>query len=281
MNEMILDILHDTLPMLPFLYITYIAMEYLEHRKHSAFQRYLGKAKRFGPLLGALLGIVPQCGFSVLACGLYMNRSISLGTLIAVFISTSDDAIPILIAQPSQLEVVVRVILVKLCIAVFMGYLIDVLIRTQYLKERHCLHDIHQDCEKEVAKHHSIAYIAFLHTMKIFAFIFMFNVTLTLFIFYVGEDTLSIWLASGSFVQPVLAALVGFIPNCAASVMLAQLAMDGVLSFGALCAGLITSAGLGLLVLFKMYDNKVDIIRILLILFITAVISGSMLQFLM
>lgn len=282
MNEILSDILHDSLSMLPFLFVTYLLMEYLEHKGNSAFRGYLEKARTLGPLVGGILGIVPQCGFSVLASGLYMNSSISLGTLIAVFISTSDEAIPILISQPQQLPVLIRVIAIKLLIAVFAGYLVDALVRGHRLRQNHPLHDIHAECEKETKEeHHSIVYIAFLHTIKIFIFIFVVNVILSVFIHYVGEDTLSAVLINGSYLQPILAALVGFIPNCAASVILAQLFMDGVLSFGALSAGLITSAGLGLLVLFRMYDNKKDILRILLILLVVASLSGIVLQLIM
>ncbi|MEG0274878.1 putative manganese transporter [Amedibacillus sp. YH-ame10] len=279
MNEMIMEILHDSLPMLPFLFFTYVLMEYLEHKSSDTFQKHLQSAKKLGPLIGAILGIVPQCGFSVLASGLYMNRTISLGTLIAVFISTSDEAIPILVAHPEQINVLFQVVFIKLVIAIIVGYFVDALIRNNKLRQNHPLHDIHAECEKENEGHSSIAYIAFVHTMKIFLFIFIVNVVLSVGIYYIGEDTLGTLLASGSYLQPVLAAIVGFIPNCAASVMLAQLAMDGVISFGSLTAGLITSAGLGLLVLFKMYDNKKDILRILSILMVTAIVSGIILQF--
>ena len=153
------------------------------------------------------------------------------------------------------------------------------LVRGHRLKENHPLHDIHAECEKEsVEEHHSIVYIAMIRTIKIFIFVFAVNFALSVFIYYIGEDTMRTILAQGSYLQPMLAALAGFIPNCAASVILAQLFMDGVLSFGALTAGLITSAGLGLLVLLRMYDNKKDILRIFAILFVTAITSGIVLQ---
>lgn len=280
MQDILNDVIHDALPMIPFLFLTYLLMEYLEHKSNDHFQQQLQKARKLGPLVGAVLGIVPQCGFSVLASGLYMNSSISLGTLIAVFISTSDEAVPILVSQPHQLSVLIAVILVKLAIAILVGYLVDALVRGQRLKQNHPLHDIHGDCEEETEEHHhSIIYIAAIRTVKIFLFVFVVNLLLSIFIYYIGEATLKSILVQGSFIQPVLAALAGFIPNCAASVILAQLYLDGVLSFGALTAGLITSAGLGLLVLLKMYDNKKDILRIFLILFLSAVISGILLQF--
>ena len=135
------------------------------------FQKRLESARALGPLIGGILGIVPQCGFSVLASGLYMNRSISLGTLLAVFISTSDEAIPILVAQPKQINVLFSVIAVKLVIAVLVGYIVDLLVRGHRLKENHPLHDIHAECEKEsVEEHHSIVYIAMIRTIKIFIF---------------------------------------------------------------------------------------------------------------
>lgn len=282
MDEIIADVIHDTLPMIPFLFLTYLLMEYLEHKSSDKFQHHLQKARKLGPLVGGVLGIIPQCGFSVLASGLYMNSSISLGTLIAVFISTSDEAIPILISQPKQFHMLVYIIVIKLFVAILVGYLVDMLVKGHRLKQNHPLHDIHGECEEEAQnKHHSIFYIAAIRTAQIFIFVFVINFLLSIFIFYIGESTLRTILAQGSFLQPVLASLAGFIPNCAASVILAQLYMDNVLSFGALCAGLITSAGLGLLVLLRMYDNKRDILRIFTILFITAVCSGIILQYLM
>lgn len=280
MEDILADVIHDALPMIPFLFFTYLLMEYLEHKSNERFQHRLQQAKRLGPVIGGILGIIPQCGFSVLASGLYMNRAITLGTLLAVLISTSDEAIPILVAHPKQINVLVQVILVKLIIAILVGYLVDGLLKTHRLKEKHPLHDIHAECEREQEEHHSIWYIAALRTLKIFIFVFIVNFALSVFIYYIGESTLKSILVQGSILQPVLAAFAGFIPNCAASVILAQLYLDGVLSFGALTAGLITSAGLGLLVLLRMYDNKRDILRIFGILFLSAVISGIVIQLL-
>lgn len=278
MQDLIADVLHDTLSMLPFLYIAYLFMEYLEHKSNDRMQHLLAGTRRFGPLIGSVLGIVPQCGFSVIAGGLYMNGSITLGTLIAVFVSTSDEAIPILIAQPDQFSVLLRVIAVKFIIGCISGYLVDLLVKQHHLKENHPLHDIHEHCGEEQEKHPSMFMIALLHTIKIFIFIFFVNFVISYVIHEFGEDAVAGFLGAGSFLQPVFAAVVGFIPNCAASVILSQLFIDGAVSFGALTAGLITSAGLGLLVLFKMYDNKKDIFRILGILFIIALITGSVLQ---
>lgn len=277
MLELLEDVLHDAIPMLPFLYVTYLLMEYLEHKGNAHFTSILENTRKLGPILGAALGVIPQCGFSVLAVGLYLNGTITVGTLLAVFISTSDEAIPILVSQPKEFDTLIAVILVKLLVAVIVGYLVDTMVRHHQLKQNHPIKDIHADCEKE-EEEHGIFYIAFIHTMKIFVFVFIVNFILSYIMDAIGQDTLRMFLANGSMIQPAFAAIAGFIPNCAASVILAQLYLDQVISFGSLTAGLITSAGLGLLVMLKMYDNKKDIIRIMLILFLSAVTTGIVLQ---
>ncbi len=269
--------LEDLIPMLPFLFLTYLLMEYIEHRNNQKFENLLARTQKLGPLIGSLLGIIPQCGFSVIASGLYMNQSISLGTLLAVFIATSDDAIPILIAQPKQAQTLFVIIGLKIIVAIVIGYLVDGLIQSHRLSNNHSLHDIHEHC-KEEEHGHGIIYLALLHTFKIFVFVFIVNFALTWLIEEIGADTLNYILVHGSIFQPVIAALTGFIPNCAASVILSQLYLDQVLSFGSLFAGLMTSTGLGLLVLLRMYDNKKDILRIVLIMFVSATIIGIFLQ---
>ena len=209
--------------------------------------------------------------------GLYLNGTITVGTLLAVFISTSDEAIPILVSQPKEFNTLIGVIVVKLIVAIIVGYLVDTMVRHHQLKQNHPIKNIHADCEKE-EEEHGIFYIAFIHTMKIFVFVFVINFILSYIMDAIGQDTLRMFLANGSIIQPAFAAIAGFIPNCAASVILAQLYLDQVISFGSLTAGLITSAGLGLLVMLKMYDNKKDIIRIMLILFMSAVVTGILLQ---
>ncbi len=278
MEELIHHALEDTLPMIPILFLTYLLMEFIEHKSNEKFRSKLSSAKKLGPLAGAVLGLIPQCGFSVIASGLYMNGSITIGTLLAVFISTSDEAIPILISQPKQASVLVSILIVKMIIAIIVGYSIDFFVKKHYLYEMHALRDPHEHCVEE-KEHSSVFYIAFMRTLKIFLFIFIVNFGISLFIDYAGENTIKMFFIEGSFLQPFAAAIVGFIPNCAASVMLSQLFTDNIISFASLTAGLITNAGLGLLVLLKMYDNKKDILRICIILLISAIVSGIVLQF--
>ena len=159
----------DSLKMLPFLFLAYLLIEYIEHSHSKKIEKALGKSGKYGPFVGALLGLIPQCGFSVIASGLYMNQSISLGTLLAVFIATSDDAIPILIAQPKQAQTLFVIIGLKIIVAIVVGYLVDGLIQSHRISNNHSLHDIHEHC-KEEEHGHGIIYLALLHTFKIFVF---------------------------------------------------------------------------------------------------------------
>lgn len=278
------DIIHilehvceETLIMIPFLYLAYLLMEFIEHKSSQHMQMILTKSKKLGPILGSVLGLIPQCGFSIIASGFYMNRTITLGTLLSVFIATSDEAIPILIANVGQGKTLLQVIALKFIIAIIAGYIVDALVEHHYLKEEHSHHDIHEHCEEE-SKEHSIFIVALIHALKVFIFVFIANFIISLIIHGVGEDSLKYLLRDGSIIQPIIASLVGLIPNCASSVVLSSLYIDNVISFGAFFAGLVSSAGLGLLVLVKMYDNKKDLIRIIVLLVVIAIISGITLQ---
>lgn len=275
-NDVLMDTIHDTLPMLPLLFLTYLVLEYVERKEAYDTQKKLLSLQRFGPLFGAFLGVIPQCGFSVIAAGLYVDRAISLGTMIAVFISTSDEAIPILLAHPDQASLLPMIIIIKIVLAIVVGYSVDSLFkRTKFHDKLGEKESLHCSCETH---EHSVIIDALLRTIKIFIFVFVVNFILSMVIAWIGEDRLGSLLLEKSVIQPLLAAILGFIPNCAASVILAQLYVSGVVSFGALCAGLVTSAGLGLMVLIKADRNKKEIGIILLILLISAWFSGTLIQ---
>lgn len=276
MLHILMHSLNDTIPMLPFLFITYLLMELIEHKKPDLFKNILNKSKALGPFIGALLGVIPQCGFSLIASGLYLNQNITLGTLIAVFLSTSDEALPMLISTPENVEIILPLILIKIIWAMIVGYLIDYLVSKKFLKNYHSIHNIHDECDEE--HHHSIIYLAFIHTIKVFAIIFVINFLLTFVMESFGEDNIRILFENFKILQLPIATLVGLIPNCAASVLLTSLYIDNFLSFGALVSGLMSSVGLGLLFLFQTYDNKRDIIRILLILVIASFSIGFMIN---
>lgn len=281
--ELFIDVLKDavidSLKMLPFLFAAYLLIEYLEHKSSKKLQAVLRSGK-FGPVGGAVLGCLPQCGFSVMASNLYAGRLISAGTLIAIFLSTSDEAIPVLLANPDRAGVILQLLLVKLLIAIPVGFLIDAVGR-RFIDARpeageENLHHLCEHCGCD----HGILKPAIKHTVQIFLFILMFSFLLNLLIAVIGEENLSVILMSNSFLQPLLAGVLGFIPNCAASVVLTELYLAGSISFGSAVAGLCTGAGVGLAVLFKVNRNPKENFKILLILYIVGVLAGMLLQIL-
>lgn len=274
-----LDTLTDALKMLPFLFAAFCLIELLEHHAGEKLSRFFARAGKAGPAVGALLGCVPQCGFSVLSANLYAGGVITLGTLCAVFLSTSDEAILLLAATPSATPDILKLLLAKVLIGVAAGYLVDFLFRKKTDSELQlkdlCDHE-HCGCHE----HGGILRPALLHTAKIFGFVFLITLVLNFLVEFLGHERLETLLLHDSVFQPFLTALFGFIPNCAASVLLTQLYLEGALQFGAVVSGLCTGAGAGLLVLFRENRNPKDNLKILGILYVAAVVPGVLLQIL-
>ncbi len=272
--EIILDALVDTLKIVPFLFLVYLLIEYTEHRHSEKLVSALQKLGPLGSLGGALLGSVPQCGFSAAASNLYAGRMISLGTLAAVFISTSDEAIPMLIANPKSAGVIWKLILIKILIATLVGVIADALLKLKKHKS-----DVEPDfeelCEGCDCEHHHIAVSALIHTVQISLFIFAVSLLLGIAMHFIGTKAVSEFMLSGSFFQPFVTALFGFIPNCASSVVITELYLQGVISFGSCISGLCTGAGVGLLVLFRSNRHHMkQNFAIMGIMYAAAVISG-------
>lgn len=276
--DILADTLLDSLKILPFLFLAFVIMELLEHRANGKIERFFAKAGKAGPAAGALLGCVPQCGFSVLCANLYSGGVVTLGTLIAVFLSTSDEAVLLLAAAPQQLPALFKLLLCKVVIAVAAGYLVDFFGRKRNRQSVGSLHEIcdHEHCGCE--KHNNIWIPALLHTVKIFGFLLLFTFLLNFLVALLGHERLETLLLHDSVFQPLAAALLGFLPNCAASVLLTQLYLEGTLSFGAVAAGLCTGAGAGLLVLFRENRHVKDNLKIMAILYAVAAVSGVLLQ---
>lgn len=285
--ELIIDALLDSIKLLPFLFLVYLLIGYLDSSTDNRLYRRLVGAKWLGPIIGSMLGCLPQCGFSVVGANLYSRGMISIGTLLAIFISTSDEAIPILFAHPGMLKSVGIVLGLKFIIAIFMGLVIEAIMRMlgrptltpkQMVSENM---EVQGGCKCQDGCHShndGIWRSALLHTVKVFMYILVINLILNAIIEGIGEDSLSQILLSNSMWQPVLAALVGLIPNCAASIVLTEMYIAGTLSLGSLIAGLIPGAGMGLVILFKANKSFIENIKILGILYVTGVIFGMLLQ---
>lgn len=262
----------DALKTLPFLFLAYVLIEYLEHKGSSKLKNSLQKLGKFGPIGGAVLGVIPQCGFSVAASNFYAGRIISVGTLLAVFLSTSDEAIPILLSQPAMRSYILPIMLVKLISAVAVGFIVDFIVSVfSKTEEEAPFEELCAECDCD---HHGVFRSALHHTVHIFIFIFAVNMIMELAMHFIGEENISGLLLSGSFLQPFLTALIGLIPNCAASVIITELFTTGSLSFGSCIAGLCAGAGMGVVVLFRANRRVKENIAILAALYISAVIIG-------
>ncbi len=269
--------LQDTIAMLPLLFFTYLFLAYWEQKKPVDHQGRLLQMRHLGPLFGALLGLIPQCGFSLITAGLYVNRAVTLGTLLATLIATSDEAIPMLIASLDSASVLWQVIIIKLLLAVVVGYGVDFFASKRATSISSTIAASSHSCSHE---DHSLWREAWIRTFKIYAFIFILSFGFHMIIHAIGMDQLRILLLNQSLLQPLFAALFGFIPNCAASVLLTSLFMNEALSFGSLIAGLVSNAGMGFMILLRSEKDKKVIIKVAIILFISAWISGSLLQML-
>lgn len=275
MIELIQDTLIDTAKMLPFLFVACLLVEYAEHRADGRLVRMLSRGGSVGFAVGAGLGLVPQCGFSAMAADLYSGHVISLGTLLAVFIATSDEAVLIFLSNPSALPLLGKLLIIKFCVALIVGFVVDYLLRGRLvhsglMREKEPIECpcTHEEGEESVFK------AALLHTAQLLFWILLFSLLIHAGMEYFGSDLLSQWITSSQFWQPALAALVGLIPNCAASVLLAQLYLAGSITFASLTAGLCSAAGIGLVVLFKTNKSKKKSLAILAILYLASLAAG-------
>ena len=310
------DAFLDTLYLVPFLLVTYLVMEWIEHKTGEKTQQAIRKAGTAGPAIGAVLGIVPQCGFSAAAATLYAGRVVTFGTLFAVFLSTSDEMLPIFIAEQVPLDVLLKILGMKVAIGMAFGFVADALLRVLHrdheglhiheLCERDqcdCTHDCatcqenpalayehHDDCADgcDHAHHHhdhshdagwgGIAKSACKHTVQVTLFVFLISLVLNAVLAIVGEEALGSFLSANETLAIVGAALVGLIPNCAASVAIAQLYVEGVLGLGACMAGLLSAAGVGLLVLLRTNRHAAENAAIVGALLLASIACGLLIQ---
>lgn len=279
MLDIFSDTLLDGLKLFPFLFITYLVMEYVEHKTSQRTQQVMKKSGKWGPVLGGVLGIVPQCGFSTAASNLYAGRIITFGTLIAVFLSTSDEMLPVLVSEQVNPITIIRILAVKAVIGIITGLFIDLLIRSRkgYKKEELRIEHLcdHQHCHCGEGK---IMKSALSHTLQIFVFILLITFVLNLAIGFVGEEQMAAVISNKPVLGPVVSSLIGLIPNCASSVVLTQLYLEGVLGAGAMIAGLLSGSGVGLLVLYRINDDIKENIKITILLYAVGVIFGILME---
>ena len=259
MVDIIFDTLIDGIKLLPFLFIVFFVLEYIEHKVSRKNKQIIENSGKYGPFIGAILGMFPQCGFSVAATNLFSARVITFGTLIAVYLSTSDEMLPILLSNGLPVTFILKIMLIKVIIGMIAGFIIDYL-----LKNKISLKSIHDICEEEHCDcKHSLIKSTIKHTLNIFSFIIITSFILNTLIFLIGEDNLGKLLLKGNIFAPLLASLIGLIPNCASSILLSELYLSSTISFGSMMAGLLTGSGVALLVLFKTNKNVKENIFIL------------------
>ncbi len=271
----------DSLKIVPFLFVTYLVMEWMEHALSDSTQSMVKRAGRFGPLFGSIAGMFPQCGFSAAAASFYSGGVITLGTLLAIFLSTSDEMLPILISEKLPMAMIAKILITKMLIGMIGGFLVDfglTKIGKGHVVQKHihdlCEHD-HCHCEEEGS---SIIKSALVHTAKVVFFIFVVTVILNTVMEFGGEEVLSSMAFSNPVFGSLIAGAVGVIPNCAASVIITQLYLKGVMSAGAMMAGLLVGAGVGVLILFRTNQPLKQNAKILALLYGIGVFAGILID---
>ena len=276
----------DCVKMLPFLFLAFYLLEVVEQHASDRMTVMLGRSGGLGPLIGSLLGSVPQCGFSIMASDFFASGVISMGTLLAVYLSTSDEAIIILLTDPEHAKDILFLVLTKIIIGTVGGYIVLFVERRFFkrdpVKARKAAEIIRRRTGSDAAAvkpgFRDLLIPAWNHTKEVFVYLFIFTFLIGFMMEAFGNSVIESIFLSGSAFQPLIASVIGLIPNCAASIMLTQLYMDGVLSFGSAVAGLCSSAGLGLLVLFRMNRSMKENVTVLAFLVVIGVTAGSILQ---
>ena len=290
MLEIIEETLIDAVKLLPFLFITYLIMEYIEHKMGHKTKSAIKKSGKWGPIIGSILGVFPQCGFSVSATNLYAGRVITLGTLIAVYLSTSDEMLPIFISEAVSPVIILKILGIKLIIGMIAGVILDLFVNLIIKnKNKKIVQQNEEDSEEDEIGHmceeehchcneSGILKSAIHHTLSILVFIVLITFIINTVVYFVGEETIAGWILNKPVIGPVIASLIGLIPNCAASVIITNMYLENVISLGSMISGLLTGAGVGLAVLFKTNNRVKENMSIIILLYAIGVISGIMID---
>ncbi len=262
----------DSIKLLPFLFIAFLIIELIEHKLSDKSKKAISKSGKFGPILGSTLGLIPQCGFSVIATNLYITRIITLGTLISIYLSTSDEMLVILLSKNASISTILPILGTKFLVGIISGFIIDFLLRNKTKKQEtyDICEDEHCGCEHE----ENLIKSSIIHTLKTFIFIFIATFIITLVFELFGEEYLSKLLLKDTLLSPFITSLIGLIPNCASSVILTELYLSNSINFASIISGLLTGSGVAILVLFKSNKNIKENITILGLVYGIGVISG-------
>lgn len=261
MKDVIIDTLLDVVKLLPFLFFAFLIIELMEHKFSKKTKQFISKSGRLGPLFGSFLGLFPQCGFSVMATNLYTTRIITIGTLIAIYLSTSDEMLPVMLSNNVDLVTILKLLGIKFLVGIIFGFLIDFILSKKNSEKRL---DYHLCEEDECHCSDGVFLSALKHTFNTALFIMLATFALNSLIYYLGEDNISNMFFKNSIFAPFIASLLGLIPNCASSVIITQLYLSNVISLGTTIAGLLTGSGVAILVLFKSNKNIKENLFILL-----------------
>lgn len=275
MKEILIDTILDSIKLIPFLLLAFLIIELIEHRLNNKTEKIITKSKKIGPIIGSILGAIPQCGFSVMATNLYITRIITLGTLISIYLSTSDEMLIIMISEKVPIILIIKILIIKIFFGILYGIIIDIILS----KKKQNNKTNYELCDKDNCNcNHSIILSAIKHTLHITLFIFIITLIINTIFTLLGEKYLSKILLTNNILSPLITSLIGLIPNCAASVILTELYLNKAISLGALIGGLLTSSGSSLLILLKNNKNKKENITIILLLYSLGAISGIIIE---
>ncbi len=265
--------LEETGKLLPFLFLAYLLLEFIEHKAAEKTVRFVSRTGRLGPLFGGILGVLPQCGFSASVSNLYAGRLVSLGTLISVFLSTSDEMLPVMLSEQVELSRILAILGIKVACGILIGFLIDLILRSfghphQAEKRGTLCQNESCRCEK------GIVLSALTHTVQIALFVFVLSLLFGGLVEVIGEEALARFAAQAGVFSTLICGLIGLIPNCASSVLLTELFLDGIIGTGSLLAGLLAGSGVGLLVLFRVHKDLKANLLITGIVYLSGIMIG-------
>lgn len=278
-REIIVETTLDSVKLIPFLFFAFLVIEYFEHKLSNKSKKIVSKAGKFSPLIGSLLGLIPQCGFSVVATNLYITRIISLGTLVAIYLSTSDEMLPIMLSQKVAFKTILSILLIKFMVGIIVGYLIDFCLRQNKKVNNvsyEICHDEHCGCEKG----DSLIKSSIIHTLKTLGYLYLITFILNLLFKYLGSQVLNKVFLGNTIFTPFITSLIGLIPNCGSSIMITELYLNKTINYASMLSGLLTGCGVALLVLFKANKNVKENIKILGIIYGIGACIGVILELL-